>query len=151
MQQKELLNPVAVAHLAKNLQKNMRIIPTLRIQYDFIQPSDYQRLRYNGYITFDIENNKYNKFLPKEIVPKSWLNSDINRADDQEEEGLTVMTDQNITWQPNLGKDHSLMLYGSWQLTSGYSQYQQFQTYGSAFCKVSALTALALSSSSGSR
>ena len=131
-EQKELLNPVAVAHLAKNLQKNMRIIPTLRIQYDFIQPSDYQRLRYNGYITFDIENNKYNKFLPKEIVPKSWLNSDINRAEDQEEEGLTVMTDQNLTWQPNLGQDHSLMLYGSWQLTSGNSQYQQFQTYGSA-------------------
>lgn len=59
-EQKELLNPVAVAHLAKNLQKNMRIIPTLRIQYDFIQPSDYQRLRYNGYITFDIENNNLN-------------------------------------------------------------------------------------------
>ncbi len=131
-EQKELLNPVAVAHLAKNVQKNMRIIPTLRIQYDFIQPSDYQRLRYNGYISFDIENNKYNKFLPKEIVPKSWLNTDINRAEDQEQEGLTVMTDQNITWQPNLGKDHSLMLYGSWQLTSGSSQYQQFQTYGSA-------------------
>ena len=140
-EQKELLNPVAVAHLAKNLQKNMRIIPTLRIQYDFIQPSDYQRLRYNGYITFDIENNKYNKFLPKEIVPKSWLNSDINRADDQEEEGLTVMTDQNITWQPNLGKEHSLMLYGSWQLTSGNSQYQQFQTYGSASESISSAVA----------
>lgn len=140
-EQKELLNPVAVAHLAKNLQKNMRIIPTLRIQYDFIQPSDYQRLRYNGYITFDIENNKYNKFLPKEIVPKSWLNSDSNRADDQEEEGLTVMTDQNITWQPNLGKDHSLMLYGSWQLTSGNSQYQQFQTYGSASESISSAVA----------
>ena len=140
-EQKELLNPVAVAHLAKNLQKNMRIIPTLRIQFDFIQPSDYQRLRYNGYITFDIENNKYNKFLPKEIVPKSWLNSDINRADDQEEEGLTVMTDQNITWQPNLGKDHSLMLYGSWQLTSGNSQYQQFQTYGSASESISSAVA----------
>lgn len=131
-EQKELLNPVALAHLAKNVQKNMRIIPTLRIQYDFIEPSDYQRLRYNGYITFDIENNKYNKFLPKEIVPKSWLNTDINRAEDQEQEGLTIMTDQNITWQPNFGKNHSLMLYGSWQLTSGSSQYQQFQTYGSA-------------------
>lgn len=140
-EQKELLNPVAVARLAKNVQKNMRIIPTLRIQYDFIQPSDYQRLRYNGYITFDIENNKYNKFLPKEIVPKSWLNSDINRADDQEEEGLTVMTDQNVTWQPNLGKDHSLMLYGSWQLTSGSSQYQQFQTYGSASESIGSATA----------
>lgn len=128
--QKQLLNPIALAHLAKNVQKNMRIIPTLRIQYDFIKPTDYQRLRYNGYITFDIENNKYNKFLPKEIVPKSWLNTDINHAEDQEEEGLTIMTDNNITWQPNLGKDHSFMLYGSWQLTSGNSQYQTFQTYG---------------------
>lgn len=140
-QQKELLNPVAVAHLAKNLQTNMRIIPTLRIQYDFIKPTEYQRLRYNGYITFDIENNKYNKFLPKEIVPKSWLNTDINHREDQEEEGLTVMTDQNLTWMPNLGEKHSLMFYGSWQLTSGSSQYQTFQTYGSASEAITGSTA----------
>lgn len=140
-QQKELLNPVAVAHLAKNLQSNMRIIPTLRIQYDFIKPTEYQRLRYNGYITFDIENNKYNKFLPKEIVPKSWLNTDINHSEDQEEEGLTIMTDQNLTWMPNLGEKHSMMFYGSWQLTSGSSQYQTFQTYGSASESIESSTA----------
>ncbi len=128
--QKELLNPVAVANLAKNKQTNMRIIPTLRIQYDFIEPTNEQRLRYNGYVTFDNENTKYDKFLPKEIVPKSWLNTDINKGQAYEAEAFTIMTDQNITWQPNLGKDHSLMLYGSWQLTSVNTQYQQFDKYG---------------------
>ena len=129
--QKDLYNPVAVAHLAQNVQKNMRIIPTLRIQYDFIEPTDQQRLRYNGYVTFDIENYKINRFLPKEIVPKTWLNDQINRSEEQENEGLSVMTDQNLTWMPNLGEHHSLMLYGSWQMTTGNSQSQRFVTYGS--------------------
>ncbi len=128
--QKNLLNPVAVANLAYNKHKNMRIIPTLRIQYDFIEPTNTKRLRYSGYVTFDIENNKIDKFLPKEIVSKSWTDSDINRAQEYEAEGLTIMTDHNIVWQPDLGEDHSLMLYGAWQLTSGNSQYQEFVTYG---------------------
>lgn len=129
--QKDLLNPVAVANRAKNLQTNMRILPTLRAQYDFIAPSNYQRLRYNGYITFDIENTKNDKFLPKEILPYSWLNNNVNRSDNDENESLSIMSDQNVTWQPNLGEDHSLLLYGSWQLTSGNSQFQQFNSYGS--------------------
>ncbi len=128
--QKELLNPVALAHLATNNQKNMRIIPTLRVQYDFIEPTDRQRLRYNGYVSFDIDNTKNSKFLPAEIVPKSWLESDTNKSEEYETEGLTLTTDQNIVWQPSLRKTHSLMLYGSWQLTAGNSQAQQFITYG---------------------
>lgn len=139
--QKELLNPVAVANLAFNKQKNMRIIPTLRIRYDFIEPNDRQQLRYNGYISFDIENNKTHRFLPKEIVPKSWLNQDINNSDEKEVEGLTIMTDQNMTWQPHIGEDHALMIYASWQLTSGNSQYQQFITYGSPSYNISDATA----------
>ena len=129
--QKDLLNPVALAHLAENVQKNMRIIPTLRLQYDFIEPTDLQRLRYNGYVTFDIENYKINRFLPKKIVPRSWLDEYVNRSEEQENEGLSVMTDHNLTWMPNFGEDHSLMLYGSWQMISGASQNQRFTTHGS--------------------
>lgn len=139
--QKDLLNPVAVAHLAQNVQKNMRIIPTLRVMYDFIEPTAEQRLRYNGYVSFDIENNKVKKFLPKEIVPRQWLDSNINAGEENESEGLSVMSDQNITWQPDMGKDHSLLLYGSWQLTTGNSQYQQFATYGSPSEKITDATA----------
>ncbi len=129
--QKELLNPVALAHLAKNNQKNMRIIPTLRVQYDFIAPTDRQRLRYNGYVSFDIDNTKDSRFLPSEIVPKSWLDTDTNKSEEYETEGLTVSSDQNIVWQPGLKEAHSLMLYASWQITAGNSQAQQFITYGS--------------------
>ncbi len=129
--QKDLYNPVAVANLAKNLQSNMRIIPTLRAQYDFIHPTDNSRLRYNGYITFDIENTKNDKFLPREVVPYDWLNSYVNSSEDNEQESLSIISDQNISWMANLGNDHSLLLYGSWQLTSGNSRYQQFNSYGS--------------------
>lgn len=139
--QKDLLNPVAVANLARNIQKNMRIIPTLRIQYDFIEPTNEQRLRYSGYVTFDIENIKYDRFLPKEIVPRGWSDENINRSEQNESEGLTIMTDQNITWQPNFGENHSLMLYGSWQMTSGSSQRQEFITYGSPSESITSPTA----------
>lgn len=129
--QKDLLNPIAIANMARNMQNSMRIIPTLRAQYDFIPANDHQRLRYSGYVTFDIENNKTDKFLPKDILPYSWLTEHINSSEDNESEGLTIMSDQNISYMPNLGSNHSLLLYGSWQFTSGNSQYQQFNSYAS--------------------
>lgn len=128
--QRDLLNPVAVAKLASYKQTNLRIIPTLRLRVDLLNPEKKAQLRYNGYVSFDIENNVDKTFFPRELVSKSWLDQNINRAQDYEAEGLSILTDQNITFVPDLGEDHALTLYASWQLTSGKSQYQRFTKYG---------------------
>ena len=56
--QKNLKNPVAMAYLASYQQTNMRIMPTLRLQYDFLDPAETAKLRYAGYVKFDSENGK---------------------------------------------------------------------------------------------
>ena len=128
--QKDLANPVAIARLASYQQTNMRIMPTLRLRYDFIDPDEGGKLRYQGYVKFDSENVKDAKFRPRETSTKQWSDGAVNRSYQRESEATTIYTDHNLTWMPRLGDDHSLMLYGSWQMDVSRSKIQQFERYG---------------------
>ncbi|MDP4272225.1 MAG: SusC/RagA family TonB-linked outer membrane protein, partial [Bacteroidota bacterium] len=128
--QKELFNPVALARLATNELKTYRITPIFRLQYDLLDPNK-QMLRYNMYVSFDLNNNKTQKFLPQEVSNFTWDSRLVNRSDYGYTEGLVIQTDNNISWQPNFtNKDHSLLLYGSVQNTMGRSSAQGFTSYG---------------------
>lgn len=130
--QKNLRNPLAIANLAKYKQTSMRIMPTLRLQYDFFDPSEIKCLRYQGYVKFDSENVKDNKFLPRETSSKNWNDGSVNKSYNKESEAMTIMMDHNLTFIPELGdtKKHSLMLYASWQMDMSNSKYQEFERYG---------------------
>ncbi|MEQ2981384.1 SusC/RagA family TonB-linked outer membrane protein [Paraprevotella clara] len=125
-------NPVGFAELATNKQKNMRIMPTLRLQYDMLDPTGDAKLRYSGYVKFDSENNRDERFLPRELTSKNWNDDDVNKSYSREQEALSIYTDHNITWQPKLKDYHSVTLYGSWQMDIYRSRYQEFQRSGLA-------------------
>ena len=127
--QKNLVNPVAMAKLAKYDETSMRIIPTLRIQYDILNP-DKHRLRYQGYVQFDIENRKDDRVLPRELTSYSWNNDNVNRVARRDAESLNMQTKHELLFMPQIGNGHSLMLLGAWELTSGNSQAQEFRKYG---------------------
>lgn len=127
--QKFLVNPVALALLAKNNVKNYRTLPTFRVQYDFIEPSE-QILRYNMYVSFDINNDKTSKFLPSEIMNYGWTDSRYNRAESADHESVSIQTDNNLLWNTKFGDDHDFTLYGSFQTTEGRSNYQGISSYG---------------------
>lgn len=129
--QKYLRNPVAIARDASAKETNMRIMPTLRLQYDLIEPGD-ARLYYQGYVKFDSENIKNNRFLPRSTSDDNWDSGNVNKTYSRESEAMSIYTDHNITWQPNLGDNHSLMLYGGWQMDLAKSQFQEFERYGLA-------------------
>lgn len=131
--QKDLRNPVAIAHLAKYQQSNMRIMPTLRLQYDFLDPEE-QKLRYQGYVKFDSENVKDIKFLPRETTSKNWNDQSVNKSYNKESEAMTIYMDHNLTWVPKFNDPdlHSLMLYGSWQMDVSHSKFQEFERSGLA-------------------
>jgi len=117
--QKNLKNPVALANLATNNLKTFRVLPTFRLQYDLTDP-EKQLLRLSSYVSFDINNNKTSKFLPQEVSNLPWTDENVNRADDSDSESLTIYADNNLAWQPKFGnEDHSLLLYGSFQLSTG--------------------------------
>src|SRR5690606_4564269 len=91
--QKNLKNPVALAHLATNRLKSFRIMPTFRLQYDLIKPED-GRLKYEMYVSFDINNSKTTMFLPQEVSNLRWYEEQVNRADNSDRESLTIYSDQ---------------------------------------------------------
>lgn len=122
--QRELKNPVALANLATNNLKNYRILPTFRLQYDLTDP-ERQMLRYQMWVSFDVNNNKVTKFLPGEATNLVWDNDGVNLAEHSESESMSVLMDHNITWKPNLANPlHSLLLYGSVQMRTGNSSSQ---------------------------
>lgn len=127
--QKNLVNPVAMAHLAKYDETSMRIIPTLRVQYDILNPEKH-RLRYQGYVQFDIENRKDDRVLPRELTSYAWNNDNVNRVSRRDAESLNMQTKHELLFMPQIGHGHSLMLLGAWELTSGNSQAQEFRKYG---------------------
>jgi TonB-linked SusC/RagA family outer membrane protein len=130
--QKKLKNPVALGNLATDNLKNYRINPTFRIQYDILNP-DKQSLRYNMYVSFDMDNNKISRFLPREAVNVAYDNKDgiVNRAESSDNENLTVQTDNNITWTPKFSNtNHSAIVYSSFQTRSGKSSPLGITSYG---------------------
>lgn len=127
--QKYLRNPVALARLATNNLKSFRILPTFRLQYDILDPAK-SMLRYSMYVSFDINNSKTAKFLPQDVSNLYWSDKLVNRAENSDSESLTIYSDQNIAWQPKFeNSDHSLLLYGSFQISSNNSASQGMSSY----------------------
>lgn len=118
--QKYLRNPVALANLAYDKLRNYRILPTFRLQYDLIDPYK-STLKYEVYVSFDINNNHITKYLPREATNHFWNDNYVNMSESADTESSTVIMDNNITWRPNFGEDspHNLSLYGSFQMSTG--------------------------------
>jgi len=127
--QRTLMNPVALGKLGLNKEKGYRVIPTFRLMYDFFDP-DKIYLRYNAYVSFDLNNVVDNDFLPYNVTSNSWSSSSVNRATGSNTEKLAVSTDNNITWQMPRNDKHALMLYASVQTNSSASTSQSAATTG---------------------
>jgi len=127
--QKFLVNPVALANLATRNLKSFRITPTFRLQYDLINP-EKQMLRFSSYVSFDISNNKTTSFLPQGVSNYAWTSELSNRSENYDSEDITIYSDENLAWQPKFeNTDHSLLLYGSFQITMGNSNGQSIIDY----------------------
>ena len=81
------------------------------------------------YVSFDVNNDKVSKFLPHEVSNVYWNDANVNKANSWDSESMTVMADNNITWQPKFNNpDHNLLLYGSFQLRTGNSSSMGLET-----------------------
>ncbi len=125
--QLDLRNPVALGNLATYNVVNNRILPTFRLQYDILDP-EVKQLRYSMYISFDVNNDKSTKYLPKECSNLEWDNDLVNYSDNIDTETMKVLMDNNITWQAIKNVRHSLLLYASFQLKSGNTSSSQITT-----------------------
>lgn len=97
--QRNLMNPVALGNLAKNNVKGFRILPKIALQYDFFEPEKIH-LRYNGWVTIDMNHERTERYLPAECVYNSSTNyGNANQASNQVSDNMTISTENSLTWQ----------------------------------------------------
>jgi len=130
--QGSLRNPVALARLATNNNKAYNVDPVFRLSYDLIDRGEKGRrmLKYEGYVSFNMDNNKTHKFLPKEVSPLNWTSEDINRVDDSDSESFGIQSENKLTYKPDLGESHSLQMLVALQTFSATLNGEGVLAYG---------------------
>ena len=129
--QKRYPNPVAVANLAKNQQRTYDMTPELIIQYQLLgMDEDSWQLNWRGSVYMNIFNDYSERFYPQELRTVSW-DTGVNTAFDGSSKSVAFNTKQTLTLIPAFkNKDHSAMLMGRFELTSGSSTGQSEDKLG---------------------
>ena len=123
--QKKYPNPVAVAKLAKNQQRTYDMSPELIIQYQLLgMDEDHWQLNWRGSVYMNIYNQYDSRFYPQELRSVDWRDG-VNTAYDGSSKSVSFNTKQTLTLIPAFkNKDHSAMVMGRFELTSGSSTGQ---------------------------
>ena len=131
--QKDMVNPVASANLAKNTQTTYDMQPELIIQYQLLgMDEDHWQLNWRGSVNMNINNRYESRYYPQELKTVSW-NSGVNTTHDSSSKSVSFNTKQTLTLIPAFkNKDHSLMMMGRFELNSGSSTGQLEEKQGAA-------------------
>ena len=123
--QKTYVNPVASAYLAKNKQTSYDMTPELIIQYQLLgMDNEHWQLNWRGSVYMNIANRYSNKYYPQELKTVSW-DQGVNTTNDNSSKSVSFNTKHTLTLIPAFkNKDHSFMMLGRFELTSGSSTSQ---------------------------
>lgn len=129
--QKKYVNPVASANLAKNDQRTYDITPEFQINYHLLGlDEEHHQLNWEGRVYMNIFNDYVDKMYPSELVTIPWKDG-VNLAYGGSTKNVSFTTKQTLTFIPHFtNKDHSLMMLGRFELTSGNSNGQGTDKYG---------------------
>jgi TonB-linked SusC/RagA family outer membrane protein len=130
--QRNLVNPVASAYLAKNLDRNYSIVPEIILNYNLLGLNpDENQLRYEGRILLNISNAYNDSFYPRELTTTIWSSSAVNRAIASSNKSLTLTHRHSFMFTPVFSNtDHSVMSLLRAEVTDGNSGSQSTTTYG---------------------
>lgn len=130
--QRNLYNPVALGNLAKNNVKGYRILPRVELQYDIFDPEQLY-LRYNGWVSIDMNHERTETYLPAEVVWNASTNyGTANQASNQVSDKRTIATENTLTWQSRFAnpKIHNLQAQLKMQTSSTTTSTQRISTRG---------------------
>lgn len=127
-------NPVALAHLAKNVSTTYDLNPELVINYELLGMDDeHTRLTWRGQVYMNIFNEYVDRYLPAEINTYDWNSDQINRTYVGSRKSVALTTKHTLTFTPAFrNKDHSMQAMGRFEYTSGSASGQSVSTYGTA-------------------
>ena len=119
------VNPVASAHLAKNVSSTYNLSPELVINYRLLGLDDNSwRLDWRGSMYMNVFNEYSDRFYPSELVTVPW-SSGVNTSYSGSSKSVSFNTKQTLTLIPYFHNPaHSLMAMARFELNSGTSNGQ---------------------------
>ena len=130
--QRGLVNPVALAYLASNKERSNNIMPEFQLVYNLLGVENEQtHLTYEGKVVFSIFNKYNDSYYPSDLVTSGWASSNANNTSSDAFKSLGITTTHTLTFMPHFdNKDHSFMAMLRGQTTSGNSSSQTTGVYG---------------------
>ena len=129
--QRTYVNPVASANLAQNQRRTYDMSPELIIDYNLLGlDEDHWQLKWKGSVYMNIFNQYDDSFYPQELKRINWEDH-VNTSYTGSSKSVSFNTKQTLTLTPAFtNKDHSMMVLGRFELTSGSSNGQGTSGYG---------------------
>ena len=129
--QRNYVNPVASAYLAKKQRRVYDMNPELILNYQLLGLDDeHWQLNWRSSVYMNISNHYNDSFYPQELVTKRWEDK-VNTSASSSSKSVSFNTKQTLTLIPAFAnKDHSMMMMGRFELTSGSSSSQSTDGYG---------------------
>ena len=124
--QRGMVNPVALAALAKNEERSNNIMPEFQIVYNLLGVEATQtQLKYEGKVVFSIFNKYNDAYYPSDLITSGWSASNANFTSSEAYKSLGITTTHTLTFVPHFkNEDHSFMAMLRGQTTSGNSSTQ---------------------------
>ena len=126
--QRNFMNPVAVANLARKEDESYTISPQITLEYDLLGLEDNEtQLKYRGLVFMNASTYSMNKYLPGSLTGNVWTVEGFNRSDVQDTKGLQFTTRHSLIFTPYLGSEnHFLTMSGQFEIntTTNNGQYQ---------------------------
>lgn len=123
--QRNLVNPVASANLAKYDESSFNLFPELVLNYKLLgtDPSSETILDYQGNVNMHVFSDNRDRFFPSELVTTVWT-AGHNTSSVNTSKSFTLNTRHRLTYQPYLGENHFFQMTGTFELSSGNTTNQ---------------------------
>ncbi len=117
-------NPVAVATLGNNDSKSNDLDNTYMIQYRI---TDWLTFRETA--TFQFGGSKSKSFIPYNAIGADWLQSNINKASENNDQSNTIRTETQLAFDvPFKNENHVLSGAASWITENSSGEWMSFQS-----------------------
>ncbi len=141
--QRGLDNPVALANLAKNVERSNNIQPEFNINYNLLGiENDQTQLKYEGKIVFNVFNKFNESYYPVSMITNGWSSGEANHATSDSYKSMGITTTHTLTFAPQFkDKNHSFLSLLRGQTTSGNSIGQYTSLYGLPYSTITSTAA----------
>ena len=130
--QRELINPIADANLAKNQYRSYNLSALFQIVYDLLSPdSEGHQLDYEGQVLMTVFNDYTDKYYPRELSTLAWNNESVNSSEQSSSKSVAFQTRHTLTFTPKFDNDdHFFTAMARLEVNSGDGSGYGTVSYG---------------------